>query len=330
MPIPSSLRRFVAASLLLLLLPFPLRAAEQTHLIILHINDAHGHTQPWINKIGQSVGGYARVKTIVDSIRQKEGADRVLVFHAGDEISRGDALTSSTRGSGNIAILNEIGLSAFTPGNGEFYPGAANLQKLIAEAKFPTLASNLRYRLNDEAFAENSLVLTAAGVRVGILGLCYIHAEHPSSWVLKREAPLDTAKRIVPDLRQRADVVIALNHIGIDEDRRLATAIPGIDLIVGGHSHTVLREGERITGPGGKPVLLVQAGDFLRYVGRVDLQLERKGTAWTIAKSTARLLPVDATTPEDPTIKATLARLWPAGQPTTVPAQPAPVSDADR
>lgn len=293
-------------------------AAQSAHIVLLHINDSHGHTQSWL-KDGKPVGGYGRVKTVVDAIRQQEGADHVILLHAGDEISRGDALTSATLGEGNIAILNQIGVAAWTPGNGEFYPGAANLQKLISEAGFPTLASNVRYRLDGQSLAEDTAILKVQGVRLGLLGLCFLHEEYPSAWVLKVEPPVDAARRLVPELRKNADVVIALNHIGIDADRKLAGSVPGIDLIVGGHSHTVLLQGERVNDPAGHQVLIVQAGEYLEYVGRVDLDLQRSGDGWVLKKSAARLIPLGATVREDPTIKATIARLWPATQPATVP-----------
>lgn len=311
--------RTMVCLLLLLALTSVLHAAEgaqAAHIVLLHINDSHGHTQSWLDN-GKSVGGYARVKTVVDAIRQQEGADHVILLHAGDEISRGDALTGATLGEGNIAILNQIGFAAWTPGNGEFYPGAANLQKLIAEANFPTLAGNIRYRLDGKPFAAETTILTVQGVRLGLLGLCFIHEEYPSSWVLKMEPPADAARRLVPELRKNADLVIALDHIGVDADRKLAASVPGVDLIVGGHSHTILRQGERVTGPAGREVLIVQAGEYLHYIGRVDLDLQRKGDTWILQKSVARLIPLDATVPEDPAIKATIARLWPATQPAT-------------
>lgn len=316
-----NLRMRMIVCLFLLAFTSVLHAADggqAAHIVLLHVNDSHGHTQSWL-KDGKPVGGYARVKTIVDAIRQEEGADHVVLLHAGDEISRGDALTSATLGESNIAILNEIGVAAWTPGNGEFYPGAANLQKLISLANFPTLVSNIRYRLDGQPFAEQTVVLKVQGVRLGLLGLCFIHEEYPSAWVLKVEPPADAARRLVPELRKNADVVIALNHIGIDDDRKLAANIPGIDLIVGGHSHTVLRQGERVNDPAGHQVLIVQAGEYLEYIGRVDLDLQRSGDAWVLQKSAARLIPLGATTPEDPAIKATIARLWPATQSATVP-----------
>src|ERR1035437_49453 len=75
--------------------------AQSAHIVLLHVNDSHGHTLSWLDK-GKAVGGYARVKTVVDAIRLQEGADHVILLHAGDEISRGDALTSATLGEGNI------------------------------------------------------------------------------------------------------------------------------------------------------------------------------------------------------------------------------------
>lgn len=310
-----------------LLVAVTVHAADETrHIVLLHVNDSHGQTMSSV-KDGKPVGGYPRLASAVAQVRQEVGAQRVLLIHAGDEFSRGDALTSSSAGAANIAIMNQIGFSLMVPGNGEFYPGVASLQKRISEAKFPVLASNVRYRIGDKPLAGVTHQFTIDGVRVGVMGMCFLRKEHPSALPLSVESPAPAAKRLVPELRKNNDVVVAVNHIGIDEDRALAAAVPGIDLIIGGHTHTTLPRGHWVTSDA-HSTFISQAGDMLRYVGRVDVYLAQDDDGWHITDISSRLIPLDGTIAEDPAIKATIARLWPTTAPASAPApQAVPAMD---
>lgn len=312
-----TLTRYLSLACVMLMSLAALAADDTRHIVLLHVNDSHGHTMSFTAD-GVSVGGYARLASVVQQVRDEVGADHVLLFHAGDEFSRGDALTSATGGAANIAIMNQIGFSLFVPGNGEFYPGVANLQKRIGEAKFPVLASNVSYRIGGKPLADVTHQFNVAGVRIGVMGLCFLHKEHPSSLPLSVEDPIVTAKQLVPELRKDNDLVISVDHLGLDQDRALAAAVPGIDVIIGGHSHTTLPRGHWVN-QSDHSTLIVQAGDLLRFVGRVDLRLRRTGDSWQLTDASATLIPLDQTVREDPAIKATIARLWPTTQPTTTP-----------
>lgn len=321
---PSRLRSILTVCILALL-TLSARAAETAHLVLLHVNDIHGQTQG-ITVNGKPVGGYARLSTLVQKIRKEEGPDHVLLIHAGDEFSRGDDLTMQSNGAANIALMNQVGFSLMTPGNGEFYGGAANLQKRISEAQFPVLAANVSYRLGGKSFSRNTFATTLQGVRLGFMGLCFLHQEHPSAFVLSVADPVDTARKLAPELRKEADLVIAVDHLGLDADRQLAASVNGIDLIIGGHSHTVLPKGYQVPNPNGQQVLIVQAGDQLRYLGRVDLQLTREDATapWKLQSAKAQLIPLDSQIPQDPAIKATIARLSESLRvPTTATTRPA-------
>jgi 5'-nucleotidase len=312
---------------LMFLVSVPAAWAQQAATItILHLNDSHGQTLgTTVN--GKQWGGYARLSTKLAELRQELGKDHTLLLHAGDEFSRGDAMTSSSVGEANIRILNALDIDAMTPGNGEFYVGLGTLQQRIREASFPMLTANVRSRLGGQIVGRESTFFTVQGVKIGIVGLCFVRREHPSAYLLRVEDPTATARRVVPALREKCDYVIALDHLGFDVDQKLAADVPGIDLIVGGHTHTTLPKGSWVDGPGGKPVLIVQAGDFIRFLGRVDLQFTRDNDQpWKLKDAHAALIPLDATVPEDPAIKAMIARMWPATRPATnIAPQPAGV-----
>ncbi len=302
---------FFIAAIALLVSPSLAAEPETAHIVLLHVNDVHGQTRGY-NQDGKVVGGYARLASAVEQIRQEVGRENVLLIHAGDEFSRGDAMTIATAGASSIALMNQIGFSVFVPGNGEFYGGAANLQHRIAEAKFPVLASNVTYRLDGKPLSQDRHIANVGPVRVGMFGLCFLRKEHHSSLPLKVEDPAEAARREARKLREEnVDLVVAVTHIGLPEDRQVAQSVEGIDVIVGGQSHATLPRGNWVTAPDERPVLIVHAGDYLRYLGRVDLHLVKLPEGWSLTDASATLIPLDQSIPEDPAIKAAIARMWP-------------------
>ena len=130
------------------------------------------------------------------------------------------------------------------------------------------------------------------------------------------------ARRIVPELRKQADLVVAVTHIGIGEDVRLAHNVAGIDLILGGHTHTTLPRGLREKAPDGKSSLICQTGEYLHNLGKVAVRMKPAagGRGFVVDTMTAELIPLDATVKRDPHVTALMARLaeaaaQPASQP---------------
>lgn len=283
-------------------------AADTVRLTLLHVNDSHGHLEPH-DFNGASRGGYARLKTAVDEIRASGDADAVLLIHAGDVFSKGDDLTQRTLGGANVALMNHLKFDIWTPGNGEFYDGLPNLRARIQQANFDVITSNVTLPDGSATVGKPSVVRKVAGVRVGFLGMCTVRKRHETNKKLVVGSSLETARKLLPPLRKQADVVVAVNHIGFFGDVRLAGSVGGIDVIIGGHSHTVLPKGRRVKAPDGRQTLIAQAGEFLRYLGRVDLKLERKGENWRIVESKATLIPLDAKIKLDPTVTALIAKL---------------------
>jgi len=303
--------RFLAV-FLVVILPVAALTAEQAdapaaRLVILHVNDTHGRLSPLGTRQGKTQAGIARMATLVKRIRA-ENKGRVLLLHAGDIFSRGDALTVHYGGELNLLAMERIGYDAMTPGNGEFYFGVGNLLAQAAKVRFPLLLANVIRRENGKPLFQPYIVKKIAGVRVAILGLGFIRVHHPASRPLVLQDALELARKYAPQLRKEADLVIALTHIGVSEDRRLAKAVPEIDLIVGGHSHTRLARGERIPRENHDgAVYMVQAGAYGRFLGRVDVTMVTDGERPRVRAVQARLIPVDAAVAQDPDMKAFLA-----------------------
>jgi 2',3'-cyclic-nucleotide 2'-phosphodiesterase (5'-nucleotidase family) len=291
-------------------------------VVLLHVNDPHGRLESW-TKDGNSVGGYARVATLVGDIRAESGPKRVFLIHAGDEVSKGDELTAKTAGEVNLAILNHLKFDLWTPGNGEFYDGLRAIQARIQQLRFPTLTANVIVKSSGQRLAHPFIIEKAGDVRIAFVGLCSLRVNLPSAWPFKVEDPIETAKKFVPQLRKDSDVIVLVTHIGYEQDVALAKAVGGIDVIIGGHSHTVLEKGEAVKGPDGRDVLVCQAGEFLQYLGRVDLALvsavPAKGQEgkFRVVKAAARLIAIDQGVKLDPEVTVIIAK---ASGTTTMPA----------
>lgn len=279
-------------------------AAERVHLVILHLNDSHGGLQAEANG-GLSL---ARLATLANQARA-ENPGHVLFLHAGDLLSRGDPMTTHFGGDANFRVLEQMGIDALTPGNGDFYFGLANLLRLTAAAKFPVLHGNTRLPGGGAAPFRAAWSRELAGVRIGVVGVGRVALDHPSARDVTYLDPVTVLRDEVLKLRPQTDLLIALTHIGVDTDRRLAAQVPGIDLIVGGDSHTQLDQPIRVPhpAPATGETMIVQTGSGSRYLGRVDIDLQRDaGGAFRVEHMEAKLIPATAQTPEVPQVLAAM------------------------
>ncbi|MFP4105160.1 MAG: bifunctional metallophosphatase/5'-nucleotidase [Phycisphaerae bacterium] len=285
-------------------------------LRFLHINDSHGKTLPF-KVLKMKRGGYTRLGTLVKQRRKATGADRTFVVHAGDILSRGDRITRETLGEANIAILNEIGFDYWTPGNGDFYDGLKVLTARIDQFKGKALTSNVTRENSDKAVGEQYSIEKVGDVRVAFFGLCNRRVGTRSAKAVEVADAVKTARKLVPKLQKQADVVVAVTHLGLTDDRKLARQVHGIDLIIGGHTHSTLWSGLKETGPGGRKVLIVQASDHLQRLGEAELTLRKQTGGWAVVSSSAQLHSVHSGLKPDPAVLKLLRKYW---LPTTQPA----------
>ncbi len=301
--------------------------APQT-LTILHTNDHHGRF--WKNQKGEY--GLAARKTVADRVRAEAAAQggHVLLLDAGD-INTGVPESDMLDAEPDIRGMNAMGYDAMAVGNHEFDNPLQVLRKQEGWMHFPLLAANIYDASGQRLFPAYHL-FRLPGLTVAVFGLTTettaIVGNPENIKGLTFRSAVDEARELVPRLRGQADVVIALTHLGYAESElpgiprtgseTLANAVPGIDLIVDGHSHSQL----------GAPVLengtvIVQAGEHGKYVGRVDL-LRDKGQVRLVGGS---LLPVNLAgnvdgrsasvgeaVPEDPAMLALLAPFQEQGE----------------
>ena len=234
---------------------------------IFHTNDVHGRFLPSNTAIG--------IDTIA-AIRNHYAPNAILV-DAGDTF-HGLPFATLNRGLDIVELMNAAGYSVFTPGNHDFNFGTDRLLELEAAANFDFISANV-YR-DGELLFDDIVLREINGVTIGFFGLA-----HPSTAYLTNPNnvagvsfanPIEAAERSVALLQEMdVDIIVALAHLGSGarSDYRIdgyaiavAEAVPGIDIIIDGHSHN-LHEGGLLVGD----TFIVQAGDHGRYLGRIDI-----------------------------------------------------------
>ncbi len=267
-------------------------AAEgRTNITILHVNDVHGRMEAFVPSGGtDKIGGMTKIAAYVEELRKDPEAN-LLLLSAGDMV-HGTNIVNLFSGIPMIEAMNEIGFAAMALGNHEFNYGQEPLKALEAAANFPFLATNVVYSDSGEGFVKDSFITEIDGIKIGIFGLSPLETPivtHPKNVIgLKFADPIETAKAIVPELRAEADIVLCISHLGHAADSDLATAVPGIDIIVGGHSHTEVPQPELV----GKTIV-VQAGEWAKYLGMLEIEV----VDGKIESYNGQLVAMDATVP---------------------------------
>ncbi|WP_181305755.1 bifunctional UDP-sugar hydrolase/5'-nucleotidase [Rufibacter sp. XAAS-G3-1] len=277
-------------------------AAAPIKLTILHTNDMHSRIDPFPNdgrKYG-GMGGMARRATLVKQIRAQE--PNVLLLDAGD-IWQGTPYFNFFGGELEYKLMTQMAYDAATLGNHDFDNGLEGLQKQLPHAGFPFIIAN--YDFSDTILKgrfQPYKVFVKEGVRVGVFGLgiqlAGLVADNHSAGT-KYLDPVVTASNMVKTLKEQenVDLVICLSHLGHSyeyekiDDRKLARQVSGIDLIIGGHTHTFLDEPEKIAHASGHVTLVNQVGWSGINLGRIDFTFNRKNKSKTT--TTASVLPLN-------------------------------------
>ena len=287
-------------------------ADAQTPLTILHTSEHHGTIQPLEGGAYTGSGGVARRATLIAQIRKE--LDHVLVVDSGDLLV-GSALSAVFRGEADIAAMNLMRYDAVAVGNHDFDFGLEHLKKLASQARFPFLCTNVRPRMPDvcQRFAIKQL----GTLRVALLGLIGESSyrdtfNRAALQDLSFQDPTVAVREAIAELREQAEVIVAITHQTTEEDEALARAIPTLDVIIGGHTrgfdglitpeHLKPAIG-RVELTGGGP-LFVKTHRQGRTLGRLDLLYHDR----TIMVAEARNLPVDASVPADPDMSKLIER----------------------
>jgi 5'-nucleotidase len=255
------------------------------HLVILHVNDTHSHFEP--EKVGEyaGMGGIIERAAFVDSVRKAEGPENVLLLHAGD-FSQGTTYFTELGGNLEIQALNALHYDVVTLGNHEFDNGLEDLGRRLSSLEMPVVVCNYDFSPFEAGkYIRPYVVVEKAGLRIGVLGVLCDLKSMVAGDIAERvpEFPLvETVQRYADLLKgeEHCDLVIALTHIGYTEhnpgdvtDPILCSKTRGIDVFVGGHSHTFMEEMAWHPNVDGALVPIVQSGESGVYFGQLDYRL---------------------------------------------------------
>ena len=278
--------KFHGMMILLMFSTVTVLAQQKIKLVILHTNDTHSQVEPTEKSTLKTadMGGYARRMGEIESIRAKE--KNVLLVDAGD-YSQGTPYFNFFNGRVEIDAMNRMKYDAGTLGNHEFDNGIDTLATVLKNAQFPMISSN--YQLDKTplfSLIKPYIVIVKGGLRIGIMALDV----NPVSLIFEKnyrgivyEDPIEKANNVSDLLKKRehCDVIICLSHLGADStkhevnDFEIARKTRYIDVIIGGHSHSMITN-TNVQNAAGRNIVIAQMGKSGLYLGRVDLELEKK------------------------------------------------------
>ena len=253
-------------------------------IVILYTNDTHSRIDPFPKNARQfaGLGGIAKRSSLVNKIRIEE--EHVLLLDAGD-VFQGTPWFNMYSGKVDFEMMSEMGYDGMAIGNHEFDLGLEGFAEAAKHANFPFLCANYATRNTPlESFVERQLIKELGGFKIGVFGLG-INLEgvvDPDlSGDVRYRDPVINAKRTVQNLRDfhLCDYVICLSHLGYQyesdqiDDVTLAQTVSGMDLIIGGHTHTFLDEPVAVENPEGSKTLITQMGHSGIRLGRIDLNI---------------------------------------------------------
>lgn len=248
---------------------------------LLHTNDTHSRIEPFTRGRYKGMGGVSRRATLISSL--KKANPSTLVVDAGD-IFQGTPYFNMFKGEVELRAMSMAGYDLATLGNHDFDLGAQWLLKMAHQhARFPFVSANLTFSQPEaQKLIRPYHIRTFAGWKVGFIGLGVrfkgLTAAHLHQGVRYVE-PIAVAKKLVHQLRVKmgCDAVVVLSHLGYTGfdgepgDLDLARLVPGIDVIIGGHTHTFLHQPKVVVGANQHKTYIAQVGHSGIYLGHINL-----------------------------------------------------------
>ncbi|MBW3469996.1 bifunctional metallophosphatase/5'-nucleotidase [Arthrospiribacter ruber] len=253
---------------------------SEKRITILHTNDMHSRIDPFPNDGGRNAnqGGMTKLASVITNIRKEE--EHLLLLDAGD-VFQGTPYFNFYGGELEFKLMSQMGFDASTIGNHEFDNGLEGILEQLPNASFPHIISN--YDFSDTILRNKTLpykIFKKDGVKIGVFGLgialegLVAKKNYGNTVYLD---PVAIANEMVSELRsKKCELIICLSHLGYSykgeqiDDLKLASAVSGIDLIIGGHTHTFLDEPALVSNPQGHKTLVHQVGTGALRLGKVD------------------------------------------------------------
>lgn len=258
-------------------------ASQESSLFIVHTSDTHSCVEPISPNFSDTAqankGGYMRRVVLLEKMRH-EHPDNLLLLDCGD-FSQGSAYYNLYQGEVEVKLMNLMRYDACTIGNHEFDFGLENLARLIRMAEFPFVCCNYDFTGTPcEGLVRPYVIIEKTGVRVGIFGVC----PQPEGLITKHNyegmryiRPAQAAQPIIDRLRkeEHCEMVICLSHLGWgntpDMDIDFVANTTGLDVLLGGHTHTYFTEPHYIHDKKGHEVLVDHQGKNARFLGTIGV-----------------------------------------------------------
>lgn len=252
--------------------------AAEINLTILHVNDTHGHIIPYLDKSIDSehqVSGAEYLAKMVE-VERAANPDGTILLSAGD-MFQGTPISNLFHGKPVIEIMNFLHYDAMALGNHEFDWGQDVLHTIVSSASFPVVSANIHERGGGYIpGVKPYVILERKGVQIAVIGLTTPETRYGTKAEniagLTFEDPAKVLPSLIKQVRARgASLVIVLSHDGLDSDRLLAREVRGIDIVVGGHSHTAIKDPVVESG-----TVIVQAGSNGIYLGVLHVSFDKQ------------------------------------------------------
>jgi 5'-nucleotidase / UDP-sugar diphosphatase len=267
---------------------------ETFALTVLHTNDTHASHLP----NGDGDGGVARQATVVNQIREE--VENAILVDGGDRFT-GTLFHTVFEGQDQVQIMNLLGYQAMTLGNHEFDNGIEILAAFLTGLEFPVVTTNID--VSEEPALSNIIqrtsILDVNGEQVGVIGLVTADTPElssPGENIQFNEDYVTVVNEAANELAaQGVDKIVLLTHTGYNVDSEVIPQLTGVDVYIGGHSHTLFSNqnapaaGEypiEFTGADGNPIYYVQAGSNNLYLGRLDVEFDAEGVVTSASGDT--------------------------------------------
>lgn len=265
----------------------PNDASAQKQLVILHTNDTHSTIYPLSENLADTMlagrGGFVRRIAMLKEERKKNPG--LLLFDSGD-FGQGSPYFTMYKGDVEVGLMNRMHYDAGTIGNHEFDYGLENMARMFRNLNFPIVCANYDFTgTAAEGTTKEFVILKRNGLKIGVFGLSPKLSGLVSDTNcegVKFENPIEAAKRVVAKLQQKkCDVIICISHLGWTtlngvDDQQLIAQTRGIDLVLGGHSHTYFEDLRYVKNLDGKEIPVDQNGKHALFVGRMVLDFKKK------------------------------------------------------
>ena len=261
--------------------------AQQRTLTILHTNDTHSTILPLNKNLADTVvadrGGYLRRIALLKEERAQD--PELLLFDSGD-FSQGSAFYSMFEGDVEIGLMNQMHYDAVTIGNHEFDFGLDNMIRIFKKATFPIVCSNYDFADTElKDIVKPYITIKRKDIKIGIFALCpplegMVFTKNYGP--LRFLDPIEVTTQMVDILKRqkKCDYVICISHLGWEvteyPDNRVIENTRGVDLVLGGHSHTYFQDLQYVNNLDGRPIPVDQNGKHAAFIGKLLLTFNKK------------------------------------------------------